>query len=183
MNIHNPPLAATYEIFSDSLRILWSPPQGSSEPPDLYRVYVDSLLTVETAGLDCFVPDPINGHTYHVQITAHYPDGVESAPAVLEFLFTGNGEALQVPLALQNWPNPFQFSTTLRFSVKSASSSSLAIFNVKGQCIRSWGRFAPGEHSLVWDGRDEQGRRVGSGIYLCRLQSAVGTQVHKLMLK
>ncbi len=75
----------------------------------------------------------------------------------------------------QNYPNPFNPSTTIAFTVPSASDVELTIYNVRGQRIRSLvsGKFAGGTHQAVWDGSDEQGQRVASGIYLYRL--TVGT--------
>ena len=60
----------------------------------------------------------------------------------------------------------------------------LEIFGVSGQRVRLLvdGPLAAGEHRRVWDGRDEGGRPVGSGLYLCRLRVGERTETCKLLL-
>ncbi len=71
----------------------------------------------------------------------------------------------------QNHPNPFNPTTTIRFSVPDAGRVRLAVYNVAGQLVRTlideW--LSVGEHAAIWDGRDELGRSVASGVYLYRL--------------
>lgn len=66
-----------------------------------------------------------------------------------------------------NYPNPFNPNTTISYDVKDASEVFLAIYNVKGQLIRSLVNEAKstGHHTVAWDGRDQNGNVVGSGIY------------------
>jgi hypothetical protein len=93
------------------------------------------------------------------------------------------GEAASVPLQFslrQNYPNPFNPSTSIRYTVDSRQTSSpltLKIYNVRGQLVRILvdGEIEPGNHQVVWDGRDDRGEEVSSGVYLYRL--AVGDEV------
>jgi len=77
---------------------------------------------------------------------------------------------------LQNYPNPFNPSTTISFSVAGEEGSSvkvlLKIFDVRGRLVRDLvdGKMEPGFHTVGWDGRDEAGKRLGSGVYLYRLE-------------
>jgi len=73
-----------------------------------------------------------------------------------------------------NYPNPFNSLTTITFELARQSSQLLlVIFNVKGEAVRSFrlNSLPPGTHQIQWDGRDEQGRVVESGIYLAQLRS------------
>ena len=73
-----------------------------------------------------------------------------------------------------NEPNPFNPSTSLRFGVTQSGPAELAIFDARGRCVRIlWRRPAaePGIYQVTWDGRDDRGVRVASGIYLARLSS------------
>lgn len=72
----------------------------------------------------------------------------------------------------QNYPNPFNPETRISFRLASPGQATMTIFNLKGQVIRTLvnQRLAAGEFSLVWDGTDESGQTVASGIYLYRLQ-------------
>ena len=85
----------------------------------------------------------------------------------------------------QNYPNPFNPSTTITFSLKDPSApAELRIFNLKGQLVRTLYRGIPGgrELKLVWDGKDEQGRDVASGIYHYKLSGGGFSKTRKMLL-
>jgi len=71
-----------------------------------------------------------------------------------------------------NYPNPFNTVTTIEFSIPEAEYVSLAIYNIMGQKVRELvsGHTEPGSHSVVWNGCDENGVQVASGIYISQLQ-------------
>jgi flagellar hook assembly protein FlgD len=86
----------------------------------------------------------------------------------------------------QNNPNPFNPSTTISYSLPRASEVQLAVYNLKGQLVRSLveGPRPSGEHQIVWDGEDRHGNGVSSGVYLIRLRYNGKVITHKaLMLK
>jgi len=101
------------------------------------------------------------------------------------YLDTGDDfTALPADLRLeQNFPNPFNPRTTIRFAVASAQDVTLTVYNVAGQKVRTLydGRVPAGEQSVVWDGKDEFGGRVASGIYIYRLTAEAGTQTRKMV--
>ena len=84
----------------------------------------------------------------------------------------------------QNIPNPFNPSTTIRFSLPEAGAVRLAIYSTKGQLVRTLvdGSTHAAYHSVVWNGRDATGREVSSGVYLYRLTSAERTLVRRMLL-
>ena len=85
----------------------------------------------------------------------------------------------------QNYPNPFNPSTTITFSLKDPSApAELRIFNLKGQLVRTLYKGIPGgrELKLVWDGKDEQGRDVASGIYHYKLSGGGFSKTRKMLL-
>jgi hypothetical protein len=94
------------------------------------------------------------------------------------------------PLAAGNrlapaYPNPFNPTTTLRFESASEGLVRLIVIDPAGRAVRELaaGVFPAGHHSVVWDGRDDAGERLPTGVYLARLvddSGLVGTQ--KLML-
>ncbi len=81
------------------------------------------------------------------------------------------------------FPNPFQSSTMIRFSLARAGGVDLAIYDVSGRRVRSLldRDVAVGYHTADWDGRDDAGRPVGSGVYFCRMLSGGESQTRKLM--
>ncbi len=89
---------------------------------------------------------------------------------------------------LSNHPNPFNPETSISFSVPQTSSFvTLEIYNMKGQKVKTLvhGTLPVGEYSVVWDGRDSNGERVGSGVYLYKLNVNNKTEAVKkcLLLK
>ena len=88
---------------------------------------------------------------------------------------------------LSNYPNPFNPSTTINFSIKNDSNVELSIYNLKGQKIKTLAHndFTKGPHSIVWNGDDESGKSVSSGIYYYKLKINGKTEAVKkcLLLK
>ena len=84
----------------------------------------------------------------------------------------------------QNHPNPFNPSTTIRFSLDREAVVTLEIYNVSGSLVRTLvsGRTTPGSYSEDWNGRDNRGRRVASGTYFYRLRVDGRTQTKKMVL-
>lgn len=84
----------------------------------------------------------------------------------------------------QNYPNPFNSGTTIEFDLPKASEIKVTIYNLLGQKVRTlWnGRHSAGQHQLHWDGRDEMGQEVASGVYICRLSADRRHQYNKLVL-
>ncbi len=78
---------------------------------------------------------------------------------------------------LQNYPNPFNPSTTLAFNCEQASTVTLAIYAIDGRLVRtlaSQDAREAGTHAYFWDGNDDSGNQVASGLYLYRLTAAHG---------
>jgi hypothetical protein len=84
----------------------------------------------------------------------------------------------------QNYPNPFNPSTTIRFEVPRDASVELAIFDLRGRrvAVLHQGPIDAGFHDLRWEGRDDQGRAVASGLYFVRLTGPGFTDARKMML-
>jgi len=84
----------------------------------------------------------------------------------------------------QNVPNPFNASTIIRFSLKTGGAAELGIYNILGQrvSVHRESDLQPGTYSYEWNGRDDAGRDVPSGVYLCRLTTQRFTQTRKMTL-
>jgi hypothetical protein len=84
----------------------------------------------------------------------------------------------------QNVPNPFNPHTTIRFVPAEASEVAIEIFDARGRKVRALrgGLMPEGEHELVWDGRDEAGRLVASGVYRYRLAGESASAGLKMVL-
>ena len=70
-------------------------------------------------------------------------------------------------------PNPFNPNTRLRFDLEAGGAVQLTIVGVDGRRVRQLtsGSWVAGSHDVVWDGRDDAGRQVASGVYIARLRT------------
>jgi len=87
-------------------------------------------------------------------------------------VFAGGEEGVERIALLPNHPNPFNAETTIRFSLAGPSRVRLVVNNALGQAVRTLvdGNRPQGIQAVVWDGRDEAGQEVASGMYLYRLE-------------
>jgi hypothetical protein len=83
-----------------------------------------------------------------------------------------------------NYPNPFNPSTNIPYALPSSEQVSIKIFNLQGQLVRTLvdRHQEAGNHIAVWDGRDNNGIPMASGIYFVRMQAADFGKVHKMTL-
>jgi flagellar hook assembly protein FlgD len=100
-------------------------------------------------------------------------------------LATDNTVVLPRSFALkQNYPNPFNPSTEIAFSLEQSSTINLTIFNVLGQKVKvlAEGSKQAGTHTLSWDGRDEMGAAVSTGLYFYKLTDGNNSVTKKMAL-
>ena len=83
-----------------------------------------------------------------------------------------------------NYPNPFNPDTKISFSLAEPGHVSLEVYNSKGQRVKTLVNdyLNTGDHSVVWNGRDEANRAVSSGIYFYRMQNGTFTSTRKMIL-
>lgn len=87
-------------------------------------------------------------------------------------------------LTASAYPNPFRTRTTISYELAAPGRVSLRIYNAAGQLVRMIGD-APGERGVNharWDGRNDAGRELANGVYLCRLTTADGSIRRKLLI-
>lgn len=84
----------------------------------------------------------------------------------------------------QNFPNPFNPTTTIKYQLPVIGTVRLVVYNALGQQVRTLvnGRVAAGYHDVTWNGRNDKGDPVGSGIYIYRFESGSFRQVRKMLL-
>ncbi|MGB8657180.1 MAG: FG-GAP-like repeat-containing protein [Candidatus Zixiibacteriota bacterium] len=83
-----------------------------------------------------------------------------------------------------NYPNPFNPSTTITYSLPSDQEVKLTVYNLRGEKVRELvnGFQTRGQKSIIWDGRNAQGKEVATGIYFCRLQAKGGYKTRTMVL-
>jgi len=141
--------------------------------------------------------DYFSGDTQYIEITT---DPIELAPGEFH-IFTDrkletpdpgliNGiddDIQQYPAQFvlrPNYPNPFNATTTFRYEVEKQSDLQIRIFDLNGREGYSGNRFSrfPGRYSFVWNGRNNEGRILQSGVYFLMLQRDNERKVQKITL-
>jgi len=141
--------------------------------------------------------DYFSGDTQYIEITT---DPIELAPGEFH-IFTDrkletpdpgliNGiddDIQQYPAQFvlrPNYPNPFNATTTFRYEVEKQSDLQIRIFDLNGREVYSGNRFSrnPGRYSFVWNGRNNEGRILQSGVYFLMLQRDNERKVQKITL-
>ncbi|PID79082.1 hypothetical protein CSB20_11910, partial [bacterium DOLZORAL124_64_63] len=82
------------------------------------------------------------------------------------------------------WPNPSTSVSNFSFSLPQQENVSLRVYDMAGRLVRTLvqGSVPPGEHSVIWDGRDRSGGRAATGLYFYRLQADSGELVRRVVL-
>jgi len=109
-------------------------------------------------------------------------DGIPRTPTAIE---ERSGAAQPQGCSLsQNYPNPFNSGTVIPFALSEAGHVELAVLNLLGQRVAGIvdAQRPAGTHAVSWDGRDDNGRAMASGLYLYRLDNGRQVQVRRLLL-
>jgi len=123
-------------------------------------------------------------HYDNIYIFSDDPTGIHLVQAKLiigeDTTDAGDTPAI-TPARLSNHPNPFNPQTTLRFDLARAGRTELAIYDLQGRRVRVLVAevLAAGRHEVNWNGADELGRSVASGVYFARLQMPDGRGISR----
>jgi len=124
-------------------------------------------------------------------VGAGLPNGGSNCYAVLEIEFpidegneNNDSTIPQVVNLQQNYPNPFNPSTSIAYSLNTNEKVNLEVFNLKGQKVKTLvSEFqTSGDYNAVWNGDDEAGKSVGSGVYFYKLRTGKNTSAKKMIL-
>ncbi len=119
---------------------------------------------------------------YDFSLGYYVPESLFQVPTAIE---EGPDDLLPKRFALsQNYPNPFNLSTTILFSLPSRSHVVITIYNVLGQRVtRLVNEVKPaGSYHVDWDGKDQHGQTVASGVYLYELKAGEYVDARKMLL-
>ncbi len=140
------------------------------------------------AELEIYLIDVMRGISQDLQKQARYEFQAESGSGHFR-LIIGDDEQVKkvldtvVPkrfMAEQNYPNPFNMETVIHFAIPTEMDASLKIYNLLGQQVRVLhdGILRPGRYQFTWNGTDQHGRALPSGVYFYRFVS--NTRYYKL---
>ena len=159
-----------------------------------FKVYRNEVEIAEIADAATmyYEDNDLENGIYEYYITAIY-EGSESLPsdvAVAEIDFSDAEEEILIPKVtslIGNYPNPFNPTTTISFNLTTENTeknTEIIIYNIKGQKVRMLlnERMSPGFHKVVWNGKDESGRNVSSGIYFYKFSAGNYSQTKRMLL-
>jgi len=103
------------------------------------------------------------------------------------FILQNSDEIPLVPLEFelfQNYPNPFNAATTIAFNLPKRMHVTVKIYNLLGQSVKTLvdEEVSGGQHRIYWDGKNNQGNLISTGLYIVRLQAKDKVAVKKLLL-
>jgi hypothetical protein len=171
----------------------------SNPEPDIaqYAVYCDTAggFVPDASSFVGFVAAPdtflavgaITSNTFYrvnaVDADGHaggYSDEATADPASA----AGETPATYTTRLLANVPNPFNPVTTVRFELAMAGAVTVTVHDVAGRRVRTLvsGTYASGPHGAPWNGRDDRGEPVSSGVYFCRLEAGGVVATRKMVL-
>ena len=139
----------------------------------------DVILTFNTAGME-------PGSYALDLVIRQMATGTLVVPVRLEVQgdLTGNQELPRVTKLAQNHPNPFNPHTKINFALKNDGPVTMRVFDTQGRLVRTLvdETMSSGDHEVFWRGQDDDGRRLPSGMYLYRMETASGVAVRKMLL-
>ena len=94
------------------------------------------------------------------------------------------GRNAEVDDLAQNFPNPFNPSTTIKFDLKDKGFVTLKVYNVAGQLVRTLvnGVKDANPYTVTWDGKNDRGGAVASGIYFYKMETKDFSQTKKMVM-
>ena len=97
------------------------------------------------------------------------------------------GEGIQLPTKIslsQNVPNPFGSNTTISYALPEESVVEISVYNIRGQKVKAFekGKVSAGNHSIIWNGKDDNDRRLGNGIYFYKMTTGKKELIKKMLL-
>lgn len=180
-----PDLAAVVgTLFTESI------PAAGNPIPQFQLLAAPSGMTIDgNSGKIQWTPDSSDLGAHTVDVLQTNPLGSDTASFLItvDFATTIDDGRAQLPAAFglhQNFPNPFNPNTYIRFDLPQQSRVHLIVYNLLGQKVRTLvnGVQDAGFREILWDGKNDAGVSVSSGVYLYRITSERFVKTRKMML-
>ncbi len=157
-------------------------PRAISFSPDGTQAYITSSFSNEI-----HIIDSINDIVIGRYSAGQNPRGIALATPTLPITTTAVYESPYRPsefALVANFPNPFNASTQVRFTLGTNSKVELHIYNALGQTVRTLLQQyrVAGNYQMAWDGKDDQGQDLASGAYLLVMRAGGTRQARKMLL-
>lgn len=128
--------------------------------------------------------DAKTGQSSSIRLTRFHLNDLRSTALLKEVSFTVGSEIPAVYSLSQSYPNPFNLQTQIRYSLAKAGHVTLSIYSVLGQKVRTLidETQEAGSYQVIWDGRDERGEIVSSGVYFLNMTTGEFKRTQKILL-
>lgn len=154
---------------------------------DLYNVWYEHFGGLFTTF--SFVNKYGTGSFGHFETMDQSIDTAPKYQALMDCVFEGGtgvspkSESPNEFLLMQNYPNPFNPTTTIRFRIYEPGPVHIDVYSSYGQRVRSLlsENMSPGNHLVFWDGKDDRGIQLSSGVYVCQI-TMVGVSSHAIKM-
>jgi len=124
--------------------------------------------------------------TYYYWLESNEMDGLVEYFGPISIKISGHQEDIEPVIFASelkgNYPNPFNPETTFEFYVKDGETATFEIYNLLGQVVKRTISIPAGKHEYVWNGLDNSGKKVASGIYFYSLRTETYSSVKKMVL-
>jgi hypothetical protein len=92
---------------------------------------------------------------------------------------------ITLPVSIQSYPNPFNHSTSIKYTLNKNSNIEIKIYNIVGQPVKTLvsGAQETGTHTVIWDGKDNSGKKTDNGIYFCQIKTPAQTLYRKIVIR
>lgn len=146
--------------------------------------YVGRQAVLQMRGIYHLIPN-VSKKAERLDIFEFYEAPTSKQVIALNQIENGNSTELPTVFHLsQNYPNPFNPTTTIAFDLPQNSFAELEIYDISGKKVRTVvnKNMEAGSHQVVWNGLDDLGNQVASGVYFYRIQAGEFIAVNKMML-
>jgi hypothetical protein len=153
-----------------------------------YNVYLDGNPVANTiTEMQYQLEDLVYGTQYTAGVSAVYDTGESDIVNVIFTYYGDHAGTPAIPLVTEltgNYPNPFNPSTDVRFSISEPQHVQVTIYNIKGEkvCTLLDDELQANYYSIPWNSRDDSGKAVASGIYFYRMRAGKYTSTKKMIL-
>ncbi|MBN2461774.1 MAG: T9SS type A sorting domain-containing protein, partial [Candidatus Cloacimonetes bacterium] len=187
----DPPYNLNYDLNGNTAALAWCFDSGNDEDFlhfNVFRKVLDFCYTLIATTTEPYYETDINPNLdYYFYVEAVYSTGTSDPSNEIAILASDVVEESLPELTdclSQNYPNPFNPVTVIAYAIAEAGPVTLNIYNIRGELVRTLidQYQSAGEKTVLWDGTDNTGNKLGNGIYFYKLNTTKNSSIKKMMM-
>ena len=151
-----------------------------------YNVYLDDELHGFTEELSWTFENADPSIEHLAGVESVYEDGISDRSVIRIGTYNGGASEDIVPFTTlsDNYPNPFNPTTTIKYSLSALDEVSITVYNIKGQKVKTLvdDKLEAGCHNITWNGDNDCGKKVSSGVYFYKMKTSSFSKTKKMLL-